>query len=123
MLSKSQLIDAASVASALSLVRIYQFGAQDFSYWCLIGGLAAAEAGKLEDMLPQSLQGMLDKVSIVTPGQIAAAAVGGLALEVSLDGLQLSDLTSLGGAERIIVGGLAAVAGMWVSGYVKSMMK
>lgn len=117
----ASLIRAASVTLSLSAVRMYQYGARGYSFWCLGAGLFAAQSVMAESYLPQSVTSALSLSSMVTSDQIIVGLVSGLALEASLDGLSLSDLTNSGSLMRIGVGAAAALIGLKVGAYVAGM--
>lgn len=107
----------------LALARRYVFNASGISVWCAVGGLAAAEAAKLGGWLPDSIVSLFSNVSIASPGQIAAAIVGGLSLEMAVRGsLQVSDFTSVGGVEVIVTGFVASLVGMMAAKKIASMV-
>lgn len=121
LFSAASLIRAASVTLALSAVRTYQYGARGYSFWCLGAGLFAAQSVMAESYLPQSVTSALSFSSMVTSDQIIVGLVSGLALEASLDGLSLGDLTNTGSLMRIGVGAAAALIGLKVGAYVAGM--
>lgn len=121
LFSTASLIRAASVTLSLSAVRMYQYGARGYSFWCLGAGLFAAQSVMAESYLPQSVTSALSLSSMVTSDQIIVGLVSGLALEASLDGLSLSDLTNSGSLMRIGVGAAAALIGLKVGAYVAGM--
>lgn len=121
LFSSASLIRAASVTLALSAVRMYQYGARGYSFWCLGAGLFAAQSAMAESYLPQSVTSALSFSSMVTSDQIIVGLVSGLALEASLDGLSLGDLTNTGSLMRIGVGAAAALIGLKVGSYVAGM--
>lgn len=122
--SMSQIEDGVAVTLALSAVRRYYYNVPGYSAYCLLGGLAAMEAIRIGQMLPSSVNAFFSKASAVgSPGQVAAALVGGVSLELAVQGsLDVADVSSVSGAERIIIGAGATLAGIWVADKVKKMM-
>lgn len=124
--STSQIEDGIAVTLALSAVRRYYFNIPGYSIWCAVGGLAAMEAIKLGSQLPQSVSDFFAAhLSVLGhPGQVAAIIVSGLSLEMAVQGsVELQDFTSVTGAQRIMIGAVAAFAGLYVADKVKKYMK
>lgn len=122
MFSSATLIRGASVTLALSALRMYQYGARNYSFWCLGAGIFASQSAMAESYLPASVSSALSFSSMISADQIVIGLVSGLALEASLDGLQLSDMASASSLMRIGVGAAAALIGMQVGSYVAGMV-
>lgn len=121
MFSSLSIIRAASVTIALSAVRMYQYGARGYSFWCLGAGLFAAQSAMAESYLPSSVNSALSFSNMISADQIIVGLVSGMALEASLDGLQLADFTSSTSLMRIGVGAAAALIGLQVGAYIAGM--
>lgn len=121
MFSSAEFIRGASVTIALSAVRMYQYGIPGYSYWCLGAGLFASQSAMAESYLPSSVSSALSFSSMISADQIIVALVSGMALEASMDGLQLGDFASASSLMRIGVGGAAALIGIRVGSYISGM--
>lgn len=125
-MSTSQIENGIGATLALAAARRYIFLRQDYSIWCIVGGLAAMEATSLGSYLPSSLSGWWVSSgysSSVKIGELFAAVLGGLSLEMAVNGgIKLSEFTTFAGLEVFATGVAASLAGIKLAQYINSMI-
>lgn len=112
------LAAGAGVTLALAATRVYLYGVPGMSPVCLVAGAAAAGSDYIEEGLTSSALGLSESSNplkaYLSMSDVVVCIAGGLALEASVQGLSLGDLTSLPALQRIGVGAVAAYAGLRV---------
>lgn len=124
IVTRSSLEALVGVTGALALTARYVFDQQGFSYYCIAGGLAAMEADFIASKLPASVVDALAYVPFFdTAGETAAALIGGVALEMSINGTSVAALANVQSLQVIAVGAAASMAGMWVAKRADNWLK
>lgn len=114
------VIEAASVVAALSAGRMYVAGIGGYSAWCLLGGVAAYEATNIYASLPTALTSVLAKIpGLANPVEQVVAIASAISYELAVtQSLSVSDVTTLAGLQRMLVGGVLGVVGYKVGAYL-----